>query len=143
MGEVDDTGLLEGARRGDEMAFSQLFARYQRAIHRYSGYLCGHDAGDDIVQETFLAVLRQSGRHDTLRGSVVGYLFGIARHMVMKRLALRSDVAFADGVDDIVGEAAVIDQPTALDDLTRRNDRGGSGGRPVTTVGLSRGRRAV
>ena len=31
---MDDDGLLERARRGDEVAFSQLFGRYQRAIYR-------------------------------------------------------------------------------------------------------------
>ena len=49
---VDDAGLLERARRGDEDAFSQLFARHERAIYRYGAYMCGRDAADDIVQET-------------------------------------------------------------------------------------------
>lgn len=35
MSEVDDAGLLERARRGDEDAFSRLFARYQRVIYRF------------------------------------------------------------------------------------------------------------
>ena len=51
---VDDVGLLGRARRGDEAAFSALFSRYQRVIYRYAAYMCGPDAGDDIVQETFM-----------------------------------------------------------------------------------------
>src|SRR5687768_4797208 len=73
---VDDDGLLEMARGGDEAAFSQLFARHQRPIYLYAARMCGADAGDDIVQETFLAVLRQTGTYDATRGSVGGYLFG-------------------------------------------------------------------
>ena len=120
MSEVDDdVGLIERARRGDEDAFSRLFARHQRVIYRYASYMCGPAAGDDIVQETFLAVLRQAGRHDPLRGTVVGYLFGIARHVVMKRLASRHDDSFVEPVDDISGDAVAADQATALDDLTR------------------------
>jgi RNA polymerase sigma-70 factor (ECF subfamily) len=120
MSEVDDdAGLIERARRGDEEAFSRLFARYQRVIYRYAAYMCGPAAGDDIVQETFLAVLRQTGRHDALRGTVVGYLFGIARHVVMKRLTLRHDDSLVEPVDDIGSEDVAADQATALDDLTR------------------------
>lgn len=85
MGVVDDFTLLERSRRGDEAAFSQLFAAYQRKIFRYAACMCGRDAGDDIVQETFLVLLRQTGRRDPPSGSVLGYLFGIARHLVWKR----------------------------------------------------------
>ena len=53
MSEVDDTGLLERARRGDEDAFSRLFAGHQRMIYRYAAYMCGPDAGDDIERAVF------------------------------------------------------------------------------------------
>ena len=89
MGKVDDGALLTRASRGDEAAFSELFARYQRQIYHYAERVCGCASGDDIVQETFLAVLRPSGRFDPAKGTVPGYLFGIARHHVIKRLARR------------------------------------------------------
>jgi RNA polymerase sigma-70 factor (ECF subfamily) len=88
-------------------------------IYRYAAYMCGFDAGDDIVQDTFLAVLRQTGRHDRLRGTTISYLFGIARHLVMKRLSARSAASFAEPGDDIASETAVTDPATVLDDLTR------------------------
>ena len=84
---MHDVELLDRARRGDEEAFAQLFARHQRAIFRYAAHMCGRDAGDDVVQETFLAVLKQGGRYDSSRGSVAAYLFGIARHCALKRIA--------------------------------------------------------
>jgi RNA polymerase sigma-70 factor (ECF subfamily) len=87
MSEVDDAGLLDRARKGDEAAFAELFGRHQRAIYRFAVHMCGTDAGDDIVQETFLAVLQQRGRNDAPRGPVAGYLMGIARHRIWKRLA--------------------------------------------------------
>jgi DNA-directed RNA polymerase specialized sigma24 family protein len=112
MSEVDDEGLLERARRGDEEAFSRLFARHQRAVYRYAVYMCGPDAGDDIVQETFLVVLRQTARQDTLRGPVAGYLLGIARHLALKRLGSR-------GQDESLSDTLVSDSPAVIDDLTR------------------------
>jgi RNA polymerase sigma-70 factor (ECF subfamily) len=77
---VDEAGLIALARRGDAVAFSRLFASLERPLFRYAAHMCGRDAADDIVQETFLAVLRGSGNYDPTKGSVGSYLFGIARH---------------------------------------------------------------
>jgi RNA polymerase sigma-70 factor, ECF subfamily len=118
--DVDDVGLLERARRGDAEAFSGLYVRYQRGIYRYAVHMCGRDAGDDIVQETFLAVLRQTGRFDPSRGSHVGsYLLGIARHLVLKRLGARVDAAFDDGAGEDAIPAGGVDEESVLDRLTR------------------------
>jgi RNA polymerase sigma-70 factor (ECF subfamily) len=119
MSDVDDVGLLEQARRGDQDAFSRLFARYQRAIYRYAVYMAGREAGDDIVQETFLAVLQQRGRADALRGAVLAYLIGIARHRLLKRFASRQDALFAEPLDDDLHEAVASDDVTALDGLAQ------------------------
>jgi RNA polymerase sigma-70 factor, ECF subfamily len=121
MNEVDDAldaELLERARRGGEDAFSQLFGRHQRAIYRYAVHMCGAEAGDDIVQETFLVVLRQRGRTDAPRTSVAGYLFGIARHLVLQRLGSKYEWPLTDSGDEDVSLVA-SDAFTALDDLTR------------------------
>jgi RNA polymerase sigma-70 factor (ECF subfamily) len=117
-GDVDDAGLLERAGKGDVDAFSALFGRYQRPLHRYAAHMCGREAADDVVQETFLAVLRQPGQFDRARGTVGGYLFGIARHLALKRVSLRDVPALDGDVEDrCVGEA--VRQPSVLDRLTR------------------------
>jgi RNA polymerase sigma-70 factor (ECF subfamily) len=118
MTEVDDdAGLVERARRGDEQAFSVLFARYQRSIYRYGAYMCGRDAADDVVQDTFLAVLRQTGRQDALHTNTGGYLFGIARHIVMKRLAARREGSLDEPGANVGGPASL--EPTVFDALVR------------------------
>jgi RNA polymerase sigma-70 factor, ECF subfamily len=114
----DDAGLLERARRGDENAFSQLFGRHQGSIYRYAVHMCGPEAADDIVQETFLAVLRQRRRSDAPHSSVAGYLFGIARHFVLHRLGSKYEAPFAEIGDEDVSQMA-SNALTALDDLTR------------------------
>jgi RNA polymerase sigma-70 factor, ECF subfamily len=113
--EVNDGDLLDRARQGDERAFAQLFDRYQRPIFRYATHMCGRDAGDDVVQETFLAILRGSGRYDPARGGALGYLFGIARHHVLKRL---SQDRAGQGCDEL-DETAPAVQESALERLTR------------------------
>jgi RNA polymerase sigma-70 factor, ECF subfamily len=115
---VDDAGLLERVRRGDEQAFSTLFARYKRPIYRYGAYMCGRDAADDIVQDTFLALLRQTEQHGELRSSVGAYLFGIARHVVIKRMAARRDRSLTEP-DGSESEARSSIEPAAFDALVR------------------------
>jgi RNA polymerase sigma-70 factor (ECF subfamily) len=116
-GEVEDAGLLERTRRGDADAFSSLFARYQGPIFRYAAHMCGRDAADDVVQETFLAILRPSGRYDPARGTVANYLFGIARHVLLARMSSREVTGMDAENDESLG--AAIDEPTVLDSLTR------------------------
>jgi RNA polymerase sigma-70 factor (ECF subfamily) len=113
---VDDERLLERVCRGDSDAVSALFARYQASIYRYAVHMCGRDAGDDIVQETFLRVMRQPGRYDPGRGPVIGYLLGIARHLALKRLTSSGAGPEELGEDDEAPDSA---HETVLDNLTR------------------------
>ena len=115
--EVDDERLLERARRGDEAAFSELFARYRGPLYRYAVHMGGPGTGDDVVQETFLALLRGNGRYDASRGPLAGYLFGIARHAVLRDLASRGETTVENGDDPPGGALETTD--TALDGLTR------------------------
>ena len=116
--EMDDAVLLTRARKGDERAFSALFERHERRIFRYAAYMCGPQAGDDVVQVTFLAVLRQSSRHDAPRTTVAAYLLGIARHVVMKRSVPSPEISFADPPEPD-GEDAATEDITPLEALSK------------------------
>jgi RNA polymerase sigma-70 factor (ECF subfamily) len=111
---VDDAELLRLACHGDEAAFAQLFARYQRAIFRYGAHMCGDAAADDVVQDTFLVVLRRGGKFDAVRGTFSAFLFGIARNVILKQLGGRHELA---GALDMVVEGA-SPQADALEALT-------------------------
>jgi RNA polymerase sigma-70 factor (ECF subfamily) len=69
------------------------------------------------VQETFLAVLKPAGAFDAQRGSVAGYLFGIARHLILKRLGSREAIPTEDVETIIACPSADLD---ALDLLSRQ-----------------------
>ena len=116
MGDVDEAELLRRARHGDEAAFAQLFGRYQRAIFRYAAHMCGDAAADDIVQETFLVVLRRGGKFDTIRGTLSAFLFGIARNVILKQLGDRYQLP--GDVEDAVEEAS--QHANALESITER-----------------------
>jgi RNA polymerase sigma-70 factor (ECF subfamily) len=121
---VDEAGLIALARRGDAVAFSRLYAGFERRIFRYAAHMCGRDAADDVVQETFLAVLhpstspRPNAGYDPGRGSVGNYLFGIARHFILKRLNSREGATF-DACDQDEQPMWAEGQPTVLDQLSR------------------------
>jgi RNA polymerase sigma-70 factor, ECF subfamily len=114
---VDEAALLTRASEGDEAAFGELYARYQRQIYHYAARMCGVAAGDDVVQETFLAVLRQGGRFDPAKGTVAAYLYGIARHHVIKRLD-RQGLTMSEPVERVASEA-VAPQDTPLETMAR------------------------
>jgi len=114
---VDEAALLTRASEGDEAAFGELYARYQRPIFHYAARMCGVAAGDDVVQETFLAVLRQGGRFDPAKGTVPAYLYGIARHHVIKRLD-RQGVTLSEPLEIMVSEA-IAPQDTPLETMAR------------------------
>jgi RNA polymerase sigma-70 factor, ECF subfamily len=135
---VDDAGLIALARRGDAVAFSRLFGGFERPIFRYAAHMCGRDAADDVVQDTFLAVLRPStslrasgsGGYDPSKGTVGSYLFGIARHFVLKRLKACERATFELKEDDLpaglpaaalanAGGLAGAEAPSVLDRLSR------------------------
>jgi RNA polymerase sigma-70 factor, ECF subfamily len=120
MSDVDDGTLLARARQGDEEAFSLLFARHERAVYRYAAYICGREGADDVVQDTFLAILRQRERIDLPKGALQAYLLGIARHVALKRLTVQ-EASDETQLDTLNVEGAVASQQlTTLDALTRR-----------------------
>jgi len=112
---VDDAWLVERLLEGDEAAFAAIFERHKAAVYRYAVHMRGRDAGsaDDIVQEVFLAFLRQAGQFDLARGSVAAYLLGIARRQVFRDLERRRADHPLDAVDDSMLIAAPDTDPLA------------------------------
>lgn len=55
----DDEGLVHSAREGDRAAFGQLYDRYARMVHGILLARVPPREVDDLVQEVFLAALRQ------------------------------------------------------------------------------------
>ena len=118
--ESDDE-LLFRLRNGEEQAFVALFRRRQGAIYRFATHMSGSVAtAEDITQEVFLALLREECGYDATRGTLSGYLFGIARKLVLRNMdRSRSDVALEPEGDDTVGPVLAVNDDPLLD-LTRR-----------------------
>ena len=118
--ETDDE-LLVRVQSGDEEAFLTLYRRRQAGLFRFALHMSGSKpVAEDVTQEVFLALLRQNCGYDPDRGTLSGYLFGIARKLVLRHLDRgRLDVVLDTDSDDFAQpELAVLDDP--LLDLTRR-----------------------
>jgi RNA polymerase sigma-70 factor, ECF subfamily len=113
--EISDGELLERAAAGDEEAFTSLYSRRQGMVYRFALQMSGRrSVAEEVTQEVFLAVIRDAGRFDRGRGSALSYLYGIARHQVLRRLErdrpyvaipeTESDAAQWTAAEDTLGE---------------------------------------
>jgi RNA polymerase sigma-70 factor (ECF subfamily) len=67
-----------------------LYHRHQAAVYRFALQMSGSGAiADDVVQETFLMLMRAGDTYDAARGSLGAFLYGVARHQVLRRLERR------------------------------------------------------
>src|SRR6202142_343115 len=84
--ELTDDGLVRRVLGGDEEAFALLYKRRHPSIYRFALHMSGNTAvEEDVTQEVFMTLIRDAGRYDPARGSVAGFLFGVARNHLRKR----------------------------------------------------------
>jgi RNA polymerase sigma-70 factor (ECF subfamily) len=82
-----DQDLYRQLAKGREEAFSALYERYQGPLFRFAWHMSGNSAtAEDVTQEVFLLLIRNPQNYDPAKGSVAGYLFGIARNLTRRRL---------------------------------------------------------
>jgi RNA polymerase sigma-70 factor, ECF subfamily len=83
---ITDDGLLRRMLAGDEDAFTLLYRRKHPSIYRFALHMSGNPAvAEDVTQEVFMTLIRDAKRFDPERGTLTGFLFGIARNHVRKR----------------------------------------------------------
>ncbi len=120
---IPDAELLRRVASGDEDAFTALYRRRQGGVYRFALHMSGSQTiAEDVTQEVFLALMRDADRYDSTRGSLAAYLYGIARHHVLRAFEReRHLVTLADEIDETnerVNEQLIAgDDP--LGDLTR------------------------
>ena len=112
----DDTELLRLVSAGDEEAFVTLYRRRQGGIYRFALQMSGSEAvAEDVTQEVFMALVREAKNYDPAKGSLSGYLYGIARNHVLRSLERdRSHVQFVDDAEE--NGAPVSERLIAQDD---------------------------
>jgi RNA polymerase sigma-70 factor, ECF subfamily len=118
LSHLSDEELLRRMLAGDGDAFEALYDRRQGSVYRFALRMSGSsELAEDVTHDVFIALMRDGHQFDPARGSVAGYLLGIARHCALKRLRReRSFVSISDGAEE--GE----DAPLSLDKLLVAGD---------------------
>jgi RNA polymerase sigma-70 factor (ECF subfamily) len=120
-GTESDEDVLLRIHSGDEPAFVSLYRKRQGPIFRFAMHMSGSESlAEDITQEVFLALIRGNCGFDPARGTLSGYLFGIARKLVLRHLERgRTDVTLDLSLEEAaLPELAMDDDP--LLELTHR-----------------------
>ncbi|HVX67607.1 MAG TPA: RNA polymerase sigma factor [Bryobacteraceae bacterium] len=113
MSEANEHDLLLRMASGDAEAFTALYRRHQGTVYRFALQMSGSGAiADDVVQETFLLLMRAADSYDAARGSLGAFLLGVARHQVLRRLERRWVLG-----EEAPAEPVAVEQPEA--DLAR------------------------
>jgi RNA polymerase sigma-70 factor (ECF subfamily) len=120
---MSDEDLLYLILQGDEDAFVALFRKRQGAIYRFALQMTGSEAtAEDVVQEVFMALLKSGSRFDQEKGTLLSFLYGIARNQVLRRLERERpfmQFALSEGEDERSVEMSLIESRDPLLDLSR------------------------
>jgi RNA polymerase sigma-70 factor, ECF subfamily len=139
--ELTDDGLLARMVAGDEDAFTLLYRRRHPAIYRFALRMSGSPAvAEDVTQEVFMTLIRDTQRFDPARGTLVGFLFGVARNHLLKRWEQdRRLVSLGDDPDKF-GEMAARRGPGYSNGRSSMHSSNGNGnGLHVAAAGIQQG----
>lgn len=112
-----DQALIRRTAAGDREAFATLYRRHQGAVYRFARLMTGSAAtAEDVVQEVFLALMKDAARYDAGRAALTTYLFGMARRVTRRRLLRERRF-----VEINVSDGALDRAPNASEALERRD----------------------
>ncbi len=102
-----DEQLYRLMKNGDSAAFAELYDRREPGLFRYALHMTGSAAAaQEIAHDVFLHLMSLTCRYEEERGSLEGWMYGVARNLVR---ALRRKGPVEEPVDqavhhDILGE---------------------------------------
>lgn len=105
--QTPDEQLYRLMKNGDRAAFAELYDRREPGLYRFALHMTGSAAAaQEIAHDVFLQLMSLTCRFDEERGSVEGWMYGVARNLVR---ALRRKGPVEEPVDqavhhDILGE---------------------------------------
>jgi RNA polymerase sigma-70 factor, ECF subfamily len=97
---TEDVTLLQRVRQGDQSAMSEIFDRYGRAVYSVALRILkdtGH--AEDVMQEIFFQIWRNSDSFIQGRGSLGAWLVVVARNRSIDVLRRRKPT---DSVDEVI-----------------------------------------
>jgi len=96
----EDSERMARLAAGDAHALHELYEKHGRALLRFSSAMCrSRQAAEDLVHDTFVALLRGPLLFDPAQGSVFAYLCGVLRHRVSRHFRQQRRWVELDGHD--------------------------------------------
>jgi RNA polymerase sigma-70 factor (ECF subfamily) len=101
----------------DAAQFTATYRQHSLPIYRFALHMSGSETiADEVTQETFLVLIHQPGSFDAKRGTMGGFLYGVARNLVRRHLEQGRKLLCMDDAD----EEEYATGEDLLGDLTRR-----------------------
>ncbi len=118
MATPSDDELLELMIAGDEDAFLTLYRRRQGPIYRFALHMSGSASiAEEVTQEVFLALLRDGRQYNPVRGSLAAYMYGVARHHVLRCLEANQPYVPIARQGSLSGQESSAREPAAPGDI--------------------------
>ena len=120
--ESDTQRIALGLRQRDATVFETLVEQYQYRLIRYLVSLLGRREGvDDLVQETWLRVLKRGSSYDG-QSRFEPWLFSVARNIVVDAMRKRRMFSLDSNDDYGVRRALTSDEPSPFTLAARTED---------------------
>lgn len=103
LADAADRALERSFAARDAGSLEAAYRRHGRTVYTFAVRSAGPDLAEEVTQDVFVAAWSSAARYDPDRGSLAGWLLGIARHKVAdalrqrQRAAARLDRAAASG----------------------------------------------
>lgn len=122
--ERDDL-LIRRAGKGDEDAFLVLYRQHEAALYRFALRMTRNAwAAEEIVQDVFMTLMRDPKKYDATRGTLGGFLYGIARNRIMKHLErLPREIPLEEKNEDGTGTGIVLEDASTPATQAEKRER--------------------
>src|SRR3954453_16718900 len=88
--ETSDAPMMRAFARGGAGAAEELYERYAPRIYGLGMVMLGNDASaQDLVQDTFVKLLRNADRYDPVRGKLATWVLLVARSLAIDAIRRR------------------------------------------------------
>lgn len=120
MDDRSDEEIMALVAAGDNAALGVLYDRYGASVFSLAlRVLSDRQVAEELVQETFVRVWRQSSSYEAIRGALASWILGIVRNLAIDELRRRSARPQA-AIGDVTERLALVE--SAHDDPAEQVD---------------------
>jgi RNA polymerase sigma-70 factor, ECF subfamily len=116
---MTESELLKKIRTGDEVAFLQLYNRWQAMVFRFAWQMTGSKTmAEDITQDVFLLLIRKEVGFNAEKGNFASFIYGVARNFSLRAMRKNHRYQGILGIFKNQRAAKAITEADPLSDLS-------------------------